>query len=141
MVVEGKAKVGPILGIVGAALLLIAGIVSFGAQALMELVLASAGLTWVDVGFDPILFTVRSALTLVFALVGLIGAIMALVGKKIGVYLMLIFGLVATVGMFIPIGSFTITSISFPVTMNASLFFIDPILLLLGGILGLFLKE
>ena len=140
MVVEGKGKVGPILGIVGASLLLIAGFIALGAQGLMEIALASAGLTWADVGFDPILFTVRSALTLVFALVGLIGAILGLMDKKIGVYLMLIFGLVATVGMFIPIGSLTIGYMTFPVTMNGALLFVDPILILLGGILGLFLK-
>ena len=141
MVVKGKALVGPILGIVGAALLLIAGFIAFGVQALLEVTLAGAGLTWADVGFDPMILTVRAILTVVWALIGLIGAILALTGKKIGAILMLIFGLIATVGMFIPIGSMTIGFVTIPVTMNYNMFFVDPILLLLGGILGLALKE
>lgn len=140
MVVKGKALVGPILGLVGALLLAIAGFMAFGLIAQLEGTLALLGMTWADVGFDPMLLYLHIILTAVWGLLGLVGAIMALVGKKIGVYLMLIFGLVATVGMFLPIGTISFI-IPIPITMNASLFIVDPILLLLGGILGLVLKE
>jgi len=135
--VKGKALVGPILGVIGATLLVIAGFVGFGAQALIAALISP--LTFADIGLDPTLLTMNSVLTLVWGLLGLIGAILAFTGKKIGVYLMLIFGLIATVGMFVPIGSYTII-ISIPINMNSSMFFVDPVLLLLGGILGLALK-
>ena len=140
MVVAGKAKVGPILGIVGGAMLLIGGIIAFVAIGTLEAYLGGLGMTWADIGLDPTLLYVNFLLTLLWGLIGLIGAILGLVGKKIGVFLMLIFGIIATVGMFIPIGSYTIL-ITFPINMNSSLFYVDPILLLLGGILGLALKE
>ena len=97
-------------------------------------------MTWADIGFNPVLLYLQMILTIVLGLLGLIGAILAFVGKKIGVYLMLIFGIVATVGMFVPIGNISII-IPFPVTLSASLFIVDPILLLLGGIFGLILKQ
>ncbi|TES98306.1 MAG: hypothetical protein E3J90_06020 [Promethearchaeota archaeon] len=74
-------------------------------------------------------------------MLGLVGAILAFTGKKMGVYLMLIAGGIATVGMFIPIGTYTITIIPMAVNMNSHMFFVDPILLLVGGILGLALKD
>ena len=139
--VKGKALVGPILGVIGATLLTVAGFIGFGLMATLQALLATYGLTWADVGLDPSLLNVSAILTLVWGLLGLIGAILAFLGKKIGVYLMLIFGLIATVGMFIPIGTYTILLVSIPVNMNTSMFFVDPILLMLGGILGLALKE
>ena len=106
--VKGKALVGPILGVIGATLLTVAGFIGFGLMATLQALLATYGLTWADVGLDPSLLNVSAILTLVWGLLGLIGAILAFLGKKIGVYLMLIFGLIATVGMFIPIGTYTI---------------------------------
>jgi len=132
--------VSPILGVIGATLLTIAGFIGFGLMATLQALLATSGLTWADVGLDPSLLTVSAILTLVWGLLGLLGAILAFTGRKIGVYLMLIFGLLATAGMFIPIGSYTILLLPIPVNMNSSLFFVDPVLLLLGGILGLALK-
>jgi hypothetical protein len=75
-------------------------------------------------------------LTLVFGLFGLIGAILGLVGKKIGAILMLIFGILASVFMFINIPNGPILQ-----PLSGAFLFIDPFLLLLGGILGLALKE
>ena len=138
--VKGKALVGPILGVIGATLLTIAGFIGFGAMATLQVLLSTYGLTWADIGLDPSLLTVNAILTLIWGLVGLIGAILGLVGKKIGVYLMLIFGLVATVGLFVPIGTISLI-IPIPITLNSSLFIVDPILLFIGGLLGLLLKE
>ena len=133
--------VSPILGVIGATLLTIAGFLGFGLMATIQALLTTSGLTWADVGFDPSLFTVSAILTLVWGLLGLVGAILAFTGKKMGVYLMLIAGGIATVGMFIPIGTYTISFVTIAVNMNSSMFFVDPILLLLGGILGLALKD
>ena len=140
IVVQGKAIVGPILGLIGGLILTVGGFMLFNSIAQIEALLALMAWTWADIGFDPMLFYLQMILTIVWGLLGLTGAILAFQGKKIGVYLMLIFGIVATVGMFIPIGVMVII-IPIPVTLNASLFFFDPILVLLGGILGLVLKE
>ena len=133
--------VSPILGIIGATLLTIAGFIGFGLMATLQALLTGSGLTWADVGLDPSLLTVSAIVTLVWGLLGLVGAILAFTGKKMGVYLMLIAGGIATVGMFIPIGTYTITIIPMVVNMNSHMFFVDPILLLVGGILGLALKD
>jgi len=133
--------VSPILGVIGATLLTIAGFIGFGLMATIQALLTASGLTWADVGLDPTLLTVSAILTVVWGLLGLVGAILAFTGKKMGVYLMLIAGGIATVGMFIPIGTYTITIIPMAVNMNSHMFFVDPILLLVGGILGLALKD
>ena len=133
--------VSPILGVIGATLLTIAGFIGFGAIATLQVLLSTYGLTWADIGLDPSLLTVNAILTLIWGLVGLIGAILAFTGKRIGVYLMLISGLIATVGMFIPLGTYILIIVPIAVNMNSSMFFVDPILILLGGILGLALKE
>ena len=133
--------VSPILGVIGATLLTIAGFIGFGLMAVVQALLTTSGLTWADVGLDPSLLTVSAILTVVWGLLGLVGAILAFTGKKMGVYLMLIAGGIATVGMFIPIGTYTISFVTIAVNMNSHMFFVDPILLLLGGILGLALKD
>lgn len=140
MAVKGKALVGPILGLIGGTLLMIGGLLVLGVMGTLEATLALSGLTWVDIGLDPTLFYVNFTMTLLFGIVGLIGAILAMVGKKIGVYLMLVMGIIAVVGLFIPIGSYTLIFLLVNITLNSSLFFVDPFLLLVGGILGLALK-
>ena len=61
--------------------------------------------------------------------------------KKIGAILLLIGGILAVVGMFIPIGTITISYFSLPVTLVYSFLFVDPFLMLIGGILALALHE
>ena len=92
-------------------------------------------MTWESIGFDPIVFTISAVVTVVFGVLGLIGAILGLLGKRIGVFLMLICGIIAAVGMFIPIGTYVIFN-TYTVSLNSHLYFVDPILILLGGILG-----
>ena len=141
MVVKGKPSLGPILGIIGAGMLIIGGIVSFNVRVQKELELAALAMTWTDVGFNPNLYTVSSTLTIVWGMLGLFGAIIALFGKRFGVYFMLIFGIIATAGMFIPIGSYLMAFIPNTVFLNTSWYLADPIILLLGGILGVAFKE
>lgn len=137
----GIKKVGPILGIVGAAILLIAGFMAFGTQALIEAQLGLLGLTWGDIGFDPSLFMIRGLLTVVFSLLALVGAILALKDMKIGAILLLLFGAICLIGSFIPIGSLTISFIAIPVTMIYPFFYVESILMVVGGILSLALKD
>lgn len=134
MVVAGKAKVGPILGIVGGTILTIGGLLLFGYPTIIEVLIYPA--TLADMGIDATLLMIPAILTLVYGLLGLIGAILGLVGKKIGVFLMLIFGILACVTMFITIPNGTVMQ-----PLSGAGFFVDPFLLLLGGILGLALKE
>lgn len=141
MVVKGKTLIGPIFGIFGAGLLLVAAISAFGVQGIHEMTLNVIPMTWEQVGFDPMLLTVSAILTLLWGLFGLIGALLGLVGKRFGVYLMLIFGIIATVGMFVQIGNYAIAGAPYTVFLNSHLFFVDPILLLAGGLIGLFLKD
>ncbi|MFX1574960.1 MAG: hypothetical protein ACFFB0_19660 [Promethearchaeota archaeon] len=142
--VKGKLLVGPILGIIGGGLLLIVGFLSFGVQAGVEPTLALLTLTWGDVGFDPILFTISSILTLVFAALAIIGAILGFVGKRVpGGALMLIGGIGAVVGYFVPVGviDLPLPYPDVPISLvYPGLFWVPGFLILISGILGLALK-
>ncbi|MFW9950496.1 MAG: hypothetical protein ACFFKA_10280 [Candidatus Thorarchaeota archaeon] len=141
MVVKGKLIAGPAIGIIGGLIVLIASFLAFTVQAALEQELALIPLTWTDIGFDPNFLTIRAVITLILALIGLIGAIMGFLGKKLGAWLMLIAGIVAVVGLFVPLATINLGvygSILVPLTY--SMFYADPFLLLLGGILGLAIK-
>ena len=134
------AKVGAILGIIGGSLLLIGGLISFGTVGTIEALLTLNSLTWADIGLNPMFLTINSIMTLTWGILGLLGAIFAMQGKKFGVYLMLVIGIISVVGMFIPIATYTLI-LPFSIPLNGSFLFVDPFLLLVGGILGLTLKE
>ncbi len=140
MVVKGKLLVGPILALVGGAIMLISSVFVFISIGITEAELIGGGLTWADVGFPKELMYVRFALTLIWGVLGLIGGILAMLGKKFGSILALIGGIMGIAGMFIPLGTITII-IPFPVSLSASFVFVDPTLILVGGILGLALKD
>jgi len=119
--VKGKMLIGPIIALIGGILLLIAGLIGLTnplLQALMALV--------------PII-ALSFVMSLLLGILALVGAFMAITGKKAGNYLTLIAGLVGTVGMFIPLYYVVMLVITF--------IFIDPILILIGGILGVLIKE
>jgi len=138
----GKEKVGPILGIVGSAILLVGGFIGFGVQALVEAQLGLLGVSWADIGFDPSILMIRVIITIIVAILGLIGAIIAITGKKAGTFILLIMGIVALIGSFVPIGVIDLGIYgSIPVTLIYPFFYVESILMLVGGILGLVLKE
>jgi hypothetical protein len=140
----GKEKVGPILGIVGSAILMIAGFIGFGVQALIETTLGLYGLTWADIGFDPSILMIRVVITIIVAILGLIGAIIAITGKKVGAFILLIMGIIAVVGSFIPIATIDLgigPAGIVPVTLIYPFFYVESFLMLIGGILALVLKE
>ena len=135
------SKVGPILGIVGSAILMVGGFIGFGAQALVEATLALYGETWASIGFDPSILMIRVIITIIVGIVGLIGAILALKGMKAGKFILLIMGLIAVVGSFIPIATVDILGVLIPVTLIYPFFYVESFLMLVGGILALALKE
>ena len=107
---------GPKLAIVGGVLLTISGIIGF---ALL---------------FSPTLI-IRNVFTLACGLLGVVFGKKAKESDSSG-YIVLIVGLVATIGLFIPIGSIYIGyGYSVPISLTYTFIYIDPILILIGGIL------
>ena len=140
MVVKGKLLVGPVLALVGGIIMLFSGYFVFASIASIEETLALAALSWADAGFSLELMYLRVACTFLWGVMGIIGGIIAIIGKKLGSVLALIGGLLGVVGMFVPLGTITIV-IAVPVTLSASFMLLDPIIIVLGGIIGLILKD
>jgi len=138
--VKGKLLVGPILAILGGVIMVISAYFVYASIAITEAGLVTAGLSWQDVGFNPMLFYVRVACTALWGLLGIIGAILGFKGKKIGGILAILGGILGIIGMIVPIGTITIV-LSVPVSLSSSFVFVEPSLMLIGGILGLILKE
>ena len=121
------AKAGPIVGgilaLIGGGLTLIAAIQIMG---------------WPAV--DP-QFMVTFLMTLVLAILGIVGGILMLVGKKIGGILAIIAGGILIAGFWITIGTFggflDIPLATHWSTMSGPGFYLDPILAIAGGIVGL----
>ena len=139
MVVKGKLIIGPILALIGGIIMLFAGYFVFRSIGIIEANLAIEGLTWVDAGFNPILMYVRFTLTLLWGILGIIGAIIAFTGKKLGSFLALIGGILGSVGFYVPLGTITIGT-PIPVFLSASFFLVDTVIMVIGGLLGLILK-
>jgi hypothetical protein len=74
------------------------------------------------------------SLTLVLGILGILGGILLCLDKKIGAYLAIIGGGLTFLGLFIQIGTFIHT----PITLTDSFIYIEPLLILIGGCLGLF---
>lgn len=144
LVVKGKLLVGPILALVGGAFMLFSSVFVFASIGITEASLAGAGLTWADVGFPKVLMYVRFGLTLLWGVLGLIGGIISITGKKFGAILALIGGFMGFVGtiptIYTTLGTITIIAPE-PVSLSASFLFVDPILVLVGGILVLALRN
>ena len=140
MVVKGKLLVGPILTLLGGLIMFLSAFFVFTNIGLLEEELASAELSWEDVGLAPILLYVRLFFTILWGIVGVTGAILAFGGKRLGSFLAIVGGILGIIGMLVPLVTITI---GFPViiSLSASYLFIDAALMLIGGILGLILKE
>nr|MDO8087635.1 hypothetical protein [Candidatus Sigynarchaeum springense] len=130
------AKVGGILALVGGILLAIGGVIALGLMGTLEAMLLMYSMTWADIGLDPNMIYVNFIMTLLFGVLGIIGGAVGM-KKKGGGVLALIIGIVAMVGMFIPIASATIGISAVTIKLNSSLFFVDPVLILVGGIVTL----
>ena len=141
MVVKGKLLIGPILAIIGGLIMAYASYMVFTSIASIEANLAIAALTWEDTGFSRELMYLRSMCTLLWGLMGIIGAILALIGKKFGSVIALLGGILGIAGMFIPLGTITINTLIIPVSLSASFLFLDPIIIIVGSLIGLLLKK
>ncbi|MHA1785633.1 MAG: hypothetical protein ACTSX4_12160 [Candidatus Helarchaeota archaeon] len=137
-----KSKIGGIIAIIGGSLLLIGGLIALGTMSMLETTLQFAGLTWADIGFNPIILYLNFIFTLVWGIIAMIASIMALKENNLGNVLNLIIGIVACVGLFIPIGVLSIPGATIvTISLNSSFIYVDPFLVLIGGILGLKLKD
>ncbi|MHA2127073.1 MAG: hypothetical protein ACW99E_17390 [Promethearchaeota archaeon] len=76
--------------------------------------------------FIPLL-TLPVIMAIVFGIIGLLGGLVSLTGRMIGNYIAIVIGLIAIIG--------TVNTL-----FVASLYF-EPILILVGGVLGVFIKE
>ncbi len=135
------AKVGAIVGIIGAALLIVAGILTLSTLAAANVILENYGYEWSDFGINPTMWYVSLLVTLALGAIGLVGAILSFKDIKAGNILMIAAGTVATIGLFIPISTGTYSIYSFVIPLTTSLFYADPIILMVGGILGLAIKS
>ncbi|MHA2181370.1 MAG: hypothetical protein ACXAAH_08095 [Promethearchaeota archaeon] len=112
--VKGKLIIGPIIALIGGSLLLIGGMISFP---LMVIALQIY-----------LLYAIPFIMAIIFGLLGILGGIVGLMGNMKGNYIAIIIGFVTTIGMFVPFFIY-------------SFIFIDPILILIGGILGVLIEE
>jgi len=123
-IVKGKLLVGPILVLIGGAMLIIACIIGYTRP---EFAPALAAVPIINLSF---------ILPLILGILSIFGAILALIGKTYINYIIIIIGLVGTIGMITPIAFYNLLY-----TLVVPLAFIDPVLVLIGGILGVVIKE
>lgn len=136
-------KAGYILGMLGSSIMLGSNIilllltVAFG---ILGGLFGGAGLGQIGLEFTPI----TQGITIVFAILGMVYSTKAKAGAKIGYMTILIIGLITAIGVFIPLIPPRILDIgdgsTYPapaVTLITSLIYIDPYLLINGGLIGL----
>ena len=136
MIVKGNLLLGPILTLIGGAIMMLSSYVAFTSIAEFEAILESTGFTWADVGFPRELMYLRFMFTLLWGVLAIIGGILAIYDYYIGNYLALIGGILVIVGMTIPIGTITITY-SYSISLSGSLGLMDSIFMIIGGMIGL----
>ena len=141
-------KAGYILGIVGSSIMLGTNLVMFLITAAIGILSgmfdSSPGATADPLDFIPI----TQITTVILALFALIYAMKAKGGAKIGYMVILIIGLITAIGVFIPLVPPRILDMgdgsTYPapaITLVTSLIYIDPFLLLNGGLIGLLTAE
>jgi len=140
-------KAGYILGIFGSSIMLGSNVilllitVGFG---ILGGLFGAEGLDQVGLEFTPI----TQIITIGFAILAMVYSIKAKEGAKIGYMIILIVGLITAIGVFIPIIPARILDMgdgsTYPapaVTLITSLIYIDPYLLINGGLIGLLTAE
>jgi hypothetical protein len=113
--VKGKAIIGPSIAIIGGLIWMIGGIVDLANRIVQLLELLGLGY-----------FVVPFLLALLFGVISIIGGLLAATGYKLGNYITIITGLIGIIGL---LGFIT------------TLIWIDPVLVLIGGVLGVVIKE
>ena len=140
MVAKGKLLYGPILSLFGGIIFLFSSFLFTEKIIAIGHILSDAGLFHYEVGLYPELLIIGFVSTIVWGALGIIGGIIALFGKKSGSIIALIGGILGYVGALVPLGT-NISATLIPMTFSGSFFLLDPILMILGGILGLTLKK
>lgn len=134
------AKTNQILGYIGGIMMLMSGLIFYSEIQQIQSMLRAYGLTIDDlrqIGFEPNLMYTTMIMTIIWGVIALIGAVMITKEDENGNILLLISGSLAVIGMFIPIGDWTIPGeVSLTFYLSSSLIFVDPFLILLGGIIG-----
>jgi hypothetical protein len=124
-------KAGPIVGLTGATLMLVAIVIQIQWN-------ITNSITMFPI-YRPLIPTIISILvTTSWTALGISGAYLGLRDKKVGNILLIIAGGGGLVGGFTPISIYTIDSFFIGyIFLNATLMSIDPVLMLIGGILGM----
>ncbi|MGV9170945.1 MAG: hypothetical protein ACOC4M_16940 [Promethearchaeia archaeon] len=133
-------KANQYLGFIGGAMMLLGGLLYYLSIQDTLSYLSNYGITVEDLrslGIEPNLMYIPMLTTLLCGIFALIGSVMIVKGIKEGNIVLLITGIVAVVGMFIPVGEWRVEGVQ-PLTfhLSGSLIFVDPFLVLLGGIIG-----
>jgi len=119
--IRGKLLTGPSVAILGSVMLLIGGILGISLPE-MQLVMS----------FFPIIY-VTFIMPIILGLIGIAGAVLTIIQKQYMNFVIIIVGLIAVIGIFIPI------FVTFPLVI--SFLYIDPFLILIGGILSVVIQE
>ncbi|MFX1276625.1 MAG: hypothetical protein ACFFBP_05395 [Promethearchaeota archaeon] len=133
-----QSKIGPIVAMIGAILLSLGGLSVFGILGTLEILILLAGESWTSLGIDHSLLYITGGVTLFLGLGALCGAIISFKNRLIGGAICIIFGVIAIIGINIPIGVIDLSVISggiHPIPMNGLGLYIDPFLIIIGGVL------
>jgi hypothetical protein len=136
MLVKGKLLLGPILAIFGGILFIFSSFQVYQALITIGYNLSDAGLHWFEVGLYPELLLLEYICTILWGVLGIIGGIIAIFGKKSGNIIVFVIGNLGLFGALIPLGT-NIAVTQIPLTLTGSFFLLDPILMIIGGALGL----
>ena len=139
---NGKIKIQGSMITLGGALLIFASILGFFSTIIMEMAMLANGSSWSLLNANPMPFYLNIFITFCLGISGLIGGVLTLKQRGAGHVLAFIIGLIAIIGLFLPVGLFTIPGIGTTrIYISTSLVYIDPILILMGGLLGLIFKQ
>jgi hypothetical protein len=136
ILVKGKLLLGPILAIFGGILFIFSSFQVYQALITIGYNLSDAGLHWFEVGLYPELLLLGYICTILWGVLGIIGGIIAIFGKKSGNIIVFVIGNLGLFGALIPLGT-NIAVTQIPLTLTGSFFLLDPILMIIGGALGL----
>jgi len=135
-------KAGPIIGLIGAILIVIGWMISFSNVNQLEIRLMEVGTSMAEEGVDTGALNLNSILSLLCGILGIVGAFIGISGKKVGSVILLCVAIIFVIGTFIIlapeitfiVGIYQYTVL--PIKVTSPLIIFDPYLMLLGGILG-----
>jgi hypothetical protein len=133
--------------IIGGILLLIAGPLLLLTFMMNTSFFSGTGIVWSDYGASSMPYLVNAGLTFLWGILAIVGAILGKKGSSAGHVLCLIVGIIAVVGLFIPLAAastITVGGQSFELgatTLSGSFIYVDPFLVLIGGIIGVATRE